>query len=618
MADDKRYLLAKLAFEQGDRFQARDHLTELLKEDQENIEYWLLMSIVVDSRKERIFCLKKVLALDPNNEEARLGLILFGGLDPGDVRPTPFRVKDWSKDLPDLRKKEKPKKVRKKSRYNYKQLLPLAVGSVVILVILFLTGVLFPGMGSIFSPKLTITPVTWTPLVDQELAAELTGTPNPIHQTPIGKVLQAPYTPTPAYVLTPHPGYGTYQTALEAYQQGDFETMLTYMRSTADQLETADIVFLVGEALRNLGRYAEAAREYERALFLDSSFAPAYYGRAMVTKVIDPEIEIKPDLDQALSLDPGFGEAYIERAEYYLDHHNYQLAYQDANKAVEYLPNSHLANLYRSWALLELQDIAEAKIAVELALELDINHVPTYLIAGRIYLESGNPQQAVEFLTKYDPYVTNKPWEFYYALGKAHYLSGDDLVAAVDLLNRAESEGGINPSVFQTRSQVYLSQGNLDLAVHDAYSARNLDKEDFDLNLYLGKTLFQDGQITLAVVYLNDTENLAQLEADLAKVYYWRAQVLEKANRFEESQRDWEMLLSLPREYVPDEWEYIAEEKLLPTATPTPTITPSPTNTPTPTLTSTSTPSATPTPTRTSTPQITNTQTITLTPTKTP
>ena len=606
MSEDKRFLLAKLAIEQGDRFQARDHLTSLLKEDQNNVEYWLLLSIVVDSNKERVFCLKKVLAIEPRNREARLGLILFGGVDPGVVKPADLKARDWSRDLVDIHKKEKPEKKRKKSRYNYKQLLPLLIGGVSIILVLFFTGILFPGRGSIFSPKLTITPITWTPSVDPELSAELTGTPNPIKLTPIGKVLDQPYTPTPVYVLTPHPGYGTYQTALDAYQQGDFETMLTYMRSTADQLETVDIVFLVGEALRNLGRYNEAAEEYDRALFLDPNFAPAYYGRALLSKLISPDANIKTDLDQAILLDPGYGEAYIERANYYLDLNEYQLAYEDVNQAVQFLPDSHQAYYYMGWALLELKDYSAAEIALERAMELDINYVPTYLLAGRVKLEQEKPDQAIEYLTKYDPYVSDKSWVFYYSLGKAYYLSGENLDTAEQLLNKAFSLGGEYPDLYKTRALVYLIQGNIQGAVSDAYQARSLDRNDFEQTLFLGTTLQQDNQNSLALVYLNISENLAQSGYELAPVYYWRAIVHENLGRGEDALQDWQNMMDLPREYVPDEWEYFAEGKLIPTATPTPTITPSPT------ITQSSTPTETITPTITNT--LENTSTLTPTP----
>lgn len=614
MAEDKRLLLVKLAIEQGDRFQAKDLLSELLKEDQNNVEYWLLLSTVVDSDKERVFCLKKVIDLDYRNQDARLGLILFGGLDPGEIQPVEIKKRDWSKELTDIRKKSKPKKTSRKRRYNYKRLIPLLGGGLVIILVLFFSGFFFPGRGSIFSPRLTITPITWTPSVDPGLSVELTGTPNPIFETPIGRVLEKPYTPTPVYVITPHSGYGTYKTALEAYQQGDYETMLTYMRSTANQLETADIVYLVGEALRNLGRYKEAQEQYERALFLDPAFAPAYYGRAIISQIVNPEADIIQDLDQVLLLDPEFGQVYIDRAKYYLDRGEYQLAYQDANQAVLYLPGSPLAHLYRAWSLLELKDYLEAEKAINTALQLDINYVPSYLIAGRVNLERGKAETALEMLTKYDAYVPEKSWQFYYSLGKAYYLTGDDLEQAEQMLNQAESLGGNISELFQTRAMVYLGQGNLEEAVADAFNARSMDRDDFELNLFLGKMLFDSKKFSLALVYLNISEQVAENEKDLAGVYYWRALILESLDKMEEAKLDWQNLLNLPRAYVPDDWEFEAEEKLLPTATPTLTTSPTPTATSTITSTATPTFTTTLTPTETQTPDVT----ASITPSSTP
>ncbi|MCJ7716995.1 MAG: tetratricopeptide repeat protein [Anaerolineales bacterium] len=618
MAEDKRFILAQLAIEQGDRFQAQDKLSELLKEDPNNIELWLLLSTVVNSNKERIFCFKKVISLDPKNKEARLGLILFGALDPGKPQPAEIKQRDWSKDLIDLRKREKPKKEPKKRRYNYKKLVPILGGGVIVVLALIFSGVLFPSIGSIFSPKLTITPITWTPELDSTLIAELTGTPNPILQTPIGRVLENPYTSTPAYVITPHSGYRTYETALEAYRQGEYETMLTYMLSTADQVETPDIVYLVGEALRNLGRFTEALEQYERALFLDSSFAPAYYGRALISQLLTPENDIKQDLDQALLLDPAFGQVYIERSKYYLYRTDYQLAFEDANQAAIYLPQSHLAHLYEAWSLLELNDFNGAAEAIDTALALDINYVPSYLVAGRIYLETGNADKAREMLISYDPYVPEKSWQYYYSLGKAYYLTGSDLHQAEQLLDQAVALGGSSNSLYQVRALVYLGLGETEKALSEAFNARNASRYDFEVNLFLGKILYDSGRNTSSLVYLNISEGLAQKESDLAAVYYWRALVLESMDQAEKAILNWRELMNLPLVYVPDEWEITAAVKLLPTSTPSPTLTSTPTSTPTITPTVTSTPTETLTPTVTLTSTVTVTPAITFTPTLTP
>jgi tetratricopeptide (TPR) repeat protein len=593
MAEDKRFILAKFAMEQGDRFQARDHLSSLLKDDPNNIEYWLLMSTVVESRKERIYCLNKVLALDPRNRDARLGMILFGGEEAGKVRSATLRKRDWLKEVPDIRQKETKKEDKKKRGYNYKQLTPLLVGSVVILLILVLTGA-FPGTRSVFSPKLTITPITWTPSVVPGMEGDVTGTPVPESINPIGKVLTRPYTATPVYVLTPHPGYGTYNTALEAYLQGDFTTMLTYMKQTVPQLETADIAYLVGEAYFNLGRYHEALEQYERSLFKDASFAPAYYGRAVTSRIIDDTYDVKPDLDQAIQLDPRFGQVYIERAKYYLEEGSYQLAYEDANQATIFLPYSPLAHYYRAEALLGIQDYQEAEKSILTAMELDVNYVPSYLTAGLIRLETGNPQAALELLTRYDPHAPNKPWDFYYALGKAYFLSGEDLNRGLELIDEAIEKGGSGSDLFFIRALITYALGDVEAAIGDLLKARTFDRLDFETNLMLGRFHFEKGNFFAGLVYLNISEELAFTDSEKARLFYWRAQVLESLDRFDGSILNWEALLGLNLDDVPDEWEVIAAEKLIPTATPTPTMTDTPTitptNTPSPTVEYTSTP----------------------------
>jgi len=69
----------------GDRTKAKDKLTRYLRYDQKNEHAWLWMSAVVESDRERIFCLNNVLKLNPNNKMAKRGLALLGAL-PADMR----------------------------------------------------------------------------------------------------------------------------------------------------------------------------------------------------------------------------------------------------------------------------------------------------------------------------------------------------------------------------------------------------------------------------------------------------------------------------------------------------------------------------------------------------
>ena len=62
------------AIQSGQRRKAKELLTRLLRSDQENAEYWLWMSSVVETEKEQVFCLQKALKADPTSVAAKRGL----------------------------------------------------------------------------------------------------------------------------------------------------------------------------------------------------------------------------------------------------------------------------------------------------------------------------------------------------------------------------------------------------------------------------------------------------------------------------------------------------------------------------------------------------------------
>ena len=96
MAEDKMLQEAIEAVAKGQSERARDLLTRLLRANQTNPKYWLWMSSVVDTTKERVYCLQKVLHLDPENRAAHLGMVL-GGISPADERlqPLPVTPRSW-------------------------------------------------------------------------------------------------------------------------------------------------------------------------------------------------------------------------------------------------------------------------------------------------------------------------------------------------------------------------------------------------------------------------------------------------------------------------------------------------------------------------------------------
>jgi len=580
-----------LALEDGDRKTARKILRQLLKEDDSRAEYWLWLSTVVHSRQESIYCLRKVLELEPGHPAAVRGLTVLGERSPGDVRPRPIPKVDWLRDVEDINPPSEQSPFLENLLKGKR--VPLALALAVILAGLVLSGVIFPGRGSLFSPKLTITPITWTPSAEaaQEQPA---GTPDLTTLTPIGRVLDSTPTPTAIYVRTPRANYSTYNTALQAYQKGDFQTMLTYLKTTVDMIETPDIVYLIGEAHRNLGQYQQALEAYERAIFLDPEFAPPYYGRALVKKTLEPEAEIIEDLDRAAELDPRYGEVYLERAAYYSERAEWPQVLANAKQAVEHLPASPRAHYYRALGFLETGQFEKAYRDGDIALEGNINHVPTYRLMGRIYLALGQPSSALSMLGKYEAYADDKNAALYYDLGKAAYQARD--YQKVDqYLTTALEMGRDTADVYLMRGLSYLELDQTQQGFDDLYRAWKLEPENFSILLTMGKAYFGVERYYPAISAFKLAENRAPDQGWLAEVLYWRAQAYQKTDQAEAAQRDWLALSNLPEEVVPEAWLEAAQEELLPTSTPTVTLTP--TRTPSPTPSSTPRPAATSTPT---------------------
>lgn len=66
------------AIKSGDKQKGKRLLVKILRQDSRNEMAWLWLSAVVDSNERSNYCLKRVLALNPNNQSAQMGLIHLG------------------------------------------------------------------------------------------------------------------------------------------------------------------------------------------------------------------------------------------------------------------------------------------------------------------------------------------------------------------------------------------------------------------------------------------------------------------------------------------------------------------------------------------------------------
>ncbi|MEK7682536.1 MAG: hypothetical protein AAB321_00630, partial [Chloroflexota bacterium] len=81
-SSDSMLLQAIAAARAGNRVRARSLLTRLLKADSGVVEYWIWMSSVVDTKREKVYCLESALKLDPTNRAVLRGLTILGARPP--------------------------------------------------------------------------------------------------------------------------------------------------------------------------------------------------------------------------------------------------------------------------------------------------------------------------------------------------------------------------------------------------------------------------------------------------------------------------------------------------------------------------------------------------------
>jgi tetratricopeptide (TPR) repeat protein len=438
-------------------------------------------------------------------------------------------------------------------------------------------------------------------------------------------LLEATYTPVPAYVNTPHPLSEAYRAGMRSFERGEYGTMIDFMlQALRNEPESPDIHYHIGEAHRLQEEYELALEAYEQALDLDPQFAPAYLGRARVQPYLNPRANIFNDLERAVDYDPAYSEAHIELI------HTLIIQGEDSvvilemlDEVEEFLDYNPEFYMLRAQAKLAMDDLEGALQDAIQANEMDITNLDSYLVLGQAYLANGMPEEALEPLSLYGRYDDENP--LHWALLGWAYHGVEDYDSAFESYDKALE---LDPRHYEThlyRGQTNLAIGETKDAINDLYNARTANPRSFDANFYYAMAVIADGRPQESITFFDIAEDLAISDRQLAIVYYNRALTYDAIALPNRAKDDFTLLILLPSSSVPRLWVVRANQYLA-TATPTltPSNTPTPSKTPTPTKTYTVTPSPTstftPTPTFTLTSSLTPTFTYTPThtPTKTP
>lgn len=591
-AEDNMFLEAQKAIEAGEKARGKDLLTRLLKDDQQNPEYWLWMSAVVESEKERKYCLNQTLKLDPKNLMARRGLILLGELpvDPSMVIPYEQQKRSWQ--LPEITPTQNtiPKMQWWKIGLTF-----FALAAVIaVIIIAFRSDRLWVFRGRNIAAIGTAVP---TPTFPASPTPTITQTPRIQEPTAPWEILQNTYTPTPIHVFTPHPIVEAFSIAMRNFQRQEWKETINYLNQAIQtESDAPDLYYLLGEAYLQSDDIENALASFEKGIEINPSFAASYLGRAKVRMIMNADVPDKlDDLYKSVELDPDFAEAYLTLIDILFEEGEVEDARALLSEIESINPDSPMVELARGKLALHDGDYEEAMNFAEKALEKDLTLLPAYKLKGEIYQANGEPDESLDPLLIYYKYNTSHDDEIEILLSTA-YAANDMFEEAIQLLDGILERDSKFVAGFIQRGRLYTQMEEYDKALTDYISATKLEPKSFDLCILLSDAYFSIEKPGNAYQQASECQKLAKTDQELAHMYFNRAIALEALNN-DVAKLDWERMLELDPEAIKPEWQATASIFLAthypPTSTMSPTLESSKTATPRITTTKTPTPKVT-------------------------
>ncbi|MBM2843903.1 MAG: hypothetical protein HW404_1740 [Anaerolineales bacterium] len=575
----------------GDRSHARELLSKLLRADSANPEYWIWMSSVVDSEREKIYCLESALKLDPSNRAALRGLVILGARNPEEA--------ELASAIKIARRQTASTAVARPAargegfRFPWRLVVLIVLGlfgvAAVFQILLLLAGpartILAPMLAPATTPTLTLAAPSITPtitLTPIPIETRILRTPVPpeLAGTPLAFLVESTPTPTQMLAFTPRPQYEAYGAGIAALQRGDYEQAAEYMRQVLDlEPEAVDAYFFLGQASSGLGHPGEAVDAFDQAVLIDSGFAPAYLGRARMLQALSPDFEsadfyagrrqwekVDELMGQAIAAGVTEPEAFIRRAEAQVN----RTFYTDAlTNAIEGSAN-------------------------------DPTNLLGYLVLGRAYVENGLYNAALWPLQTYLLYQPADPVGHAY-LARAH-LGVAQYDSAFSSANLALELNERSSMAYVVRGYVQNSRGQYEAALDDFGQALRFGVSSWEIQYGTARSYYGLKQMVAAFEAansalgdaINDEKDAVIRDQKRGEAYALLGMIFEDTfpPRIEDALSNWRLLLTV--ENARPETKALAQTHILELTgegpTRTATLSPTPSQTPAASQTATPTP----------------------------
>jgi len=534
----------------GDRIKAKDKLTRYLRYDQKNEHAWLWMSSVVESDRERIFCLTNVLKLNPNNKSAKRGLALLGALPPemrGDLDIEVIGV-DLKADVNrDARGGSAPARRGGFGIRRNRRLENIAIGLLALVIIggfvifglnlansrLVAAGVL--GVKTA-TQTATLPPPTETPAPTEtpvpptatEVAPDV-----PVvgaNGTPIADFLGLPhYTPTPLGFKIPFFPEEAFGRGQKAYNDGDLDGAINSFKDAISQNKEDYVAhYYLGLIYLQKKNFNPAFNEFGSALKINNGFAPAYLGRGQATFGLNGNP--LADYQKAKDASPNLVDPYIQAAAYYASRRNSDAAITELETARAIAP----ANVVVAWSLAEQYLLAgrieDAKTSLQTGFTVDGTALDLYRVQAEIFLSEGNYADALTSINIYISYQAPDP-EGWIVQGQAYVGLGENDKALAALTKAVELKPDDPRDALIARGTAELKLGNPDAARKDFDQALTLGITTRN-RLLIGMAYYNTGDYETAVIEFNKS---VAADQTLFETNYWLGASQVGAGQFKDS-----------------------------------------------------------------------------------
>ncbi|MBN2044325.1 MAG: tetratricopeptide repeat protein [Anaerolineales bacterium] len=600
MSDDRILQEAIEAIENGQRARARDLLTRILRKEPARTDCWLYMSAVVETTKERTFCLENALKYDPKNTTALQGLVMLGKLPPDEnitlIRPENERSREDIAIFEPASEEDDAASRRKKKRRAGTQVIPTVLVSLIALALIW-TGIFgnpfSSNSGGLINVSGPVEPTsTFAPLAAAARdtpTASPTNTPEPqmtlsdvTLPTPLTIRVEEAYTPTPIYVDTPHPSNEAYSAAMSSFKYGNYEQALELFEQAREQMENnregdLDVRYFIGLIYLDMGEYEDARREFELIIQDEPRFAPAYTAKSRAILAMRPDAIVAGDLYKAVNIDPRFIEGYLAVADYRLKRNEPVDVQAICEQLLKIEPDHPRGLHYLAEAYLALGENELALETARRAFELDMTMQDHYYTLGRALIENGFNQEGYGYMELYTRNMEEIEDRFVlYYLGRA-FQGFDDHIRAIQ---HFEASYAIRRDLYEMSyywANSLIAVGEYKDAVDRAIVPIEQTPNWFEPYVTHAQALYYLEDYDDAKEAIEAGADLAKTDEQLAVLYYWRGLIYEDLGYPLIAKQNWQKLLELSPSVVPVEFLREAQNRLLPAiptytpAQPTPT-----------------------------------------------